>query len=194
MERFDSQPDSTAADRLDYRLVRSSRKTVAIIVHRDDTLEVRCPHRYAKWRIDRLIREKEDWIRQKRKENLDCIALPDLGLYNDPARSRLLQQTRDKVEAILHTFTGARPARLSIRLQRSRWGSCSSKKTVSINLYAGLLPERLLEYIVYHECCHLLHLDHSAAFWQALVSRMPDALSRRAALQRYHIPDKADKF
>ncbi|MDP9400540.1 MAG: M48 family metallopeptidase, partial [Actinomycetota bacterium] len=65
---------------------------------------------------------------------------------------------------------GGPSARLAIRGQRTRWGSCSSSGTVSINWRLLLAPEAVLDYVVWHEACHLRVPDHSPRFW-ALVER-----------------------
>jgi len=79
---------------------------------------------------------------------------------------------------------GAECERISIRAQRSRWGSCSSKKTLSFNVRLALLPIELVEYVVVHEVCHLREMNHSPAFWKLVETAIPDYRKRRAALQR----------
>lgn len=65
-------------------------------------------------------------------------------------------------------------ARVSIRSQRTRWGSCSARKTVSLNLRLMFLPERLVRYVLLHELAHTKHLNHSRAFWKLVETLDPD--------------------
>jgi len=67
--------------------------------------------------------------------------------------------------AVLHGF---KYTDVKIRKSRSRWGSCSSKKIINLSFYLLLLPEHLIEYVLLHELCHTVHLNHSPAFWALL--------------------------
>jgi predicted metal-dependent hydrolase len=72
---------------------------------------------------------------------------------------------------------------LSIRGQRTRWASCSADGRMSFNWRLLLAPERVLDYVVWHEVCHLEILDHSARFWALLERRWPDYREDRAWLR-----------
>lgn len=62
---------------------------------------------------------------------------------------------------------------IHIKDQRSRWGSCSSKKNLNFNWRLIMAPEPVLEYVVIHELCHLRHMNHSADFWKLVESICP---------------------
>jgi len=67
--------------------------------------------------------------------------------------------------AELHGF---KYTKVTIRKSRSRWGSCSSNKSISLSFFLMLLPDHLIEYVLLHELCHTVHLNHSPAFWELL--------------------------
>lgn len=76
------------------------------------------------------------------------------------------------------------PSRISIRSQKTRWGSCSAYGTISLNWRLMLLPSVLADYVLVHELCHLRHLDHSPRFWELLSTLVPDYQEHRSALRK----------
>jgi predicted metal-dependent hydrolase len=80
---------------------------------------------------------------------------------------------------------GTAYTKLTIRSQRTRWGSCSHTGAMSFNWRLLLAPEPVLDYVVEHEVCHLEVMDHSPRFWRLLESRVPDWRDHAAWLRRY---------
>ena len=91
--------------------------------------------------------------------------------------TKLIQQWSDCL--------GVSVQRLSIREQRTRWGSCSSKKNVNLNWRLILAPLPIIEYVVVHELCHMHIPNHSRLFWEELQQHLPDGLARRNWLRLY---------
>lgn len=84
-----------------------------------------------------------------------------------------LEKIREAVNR--HAPGVGRPfGRITVREQKTRWGSCSSKKNLNFNWKLILAPPEALEYVVIHELCHLIHFNHSEKFWQAVSARMPE--------------------
>lgn len=80
---------------------------------------------------------------------------------------------------------GRSPARISIRAQRTRWGSCSGRGTISINWRLMLASPEVLDYVIVHELCHLLQANHSARFWREVARVMPDYVQRQHQLREF---------
>jgi predicted metal-dependent hydrolase len=73
---------------------------------------------------------------------------------------------------------------VTIRQQQTRWGSCSAKKRINLNYKLILLPRVLMEYILIHELCHTVHLNHSATFWRSVKKFCPDFEKYHAELRQ----------
>lgn len=76
--------------------------------------------------------------------------------------------------AYYHTLTGGNYKKITIRDQKSRWGSCSSSGTLSFNCRLMYAPPKVLDYVVVHELCHFTHMNHSKEFWNMVESIMPE--------------------
>jgi predicted metal-dependent hydrolase len=110
------------------------------------------------------------------------------ALDPEPAIERFYRRAaRDEIAPRLDAASaavGARYCGLSIRGQRSRWASCSASGAMSFNWRLLLAPEQVLEYVVWHEVCHLEIRDHSPRFWALLATRFPGWREQRAWLRR----------
>jgi predicted metal-dependent hydrolase len=80
---------------------------------------------------------------------------------------------------------GLQPQRITLRAMRRKWGSCSSKGSVTLNAVLCTLPPDLVEYVIVHELAHLKVFHHGPAFWALVAEYIPDYAQRRDALNRY---------
>jgi predicted metal-dependent hydrolase len=83
---------------------------------------------------------------------------------------------------------GLYPQKISIRWQKTRWGSCSSLGNINLNAKLLLLPEILVDYTIYHELCHLIHRNHGPKFWQTLELHCPNSRKHHQSMQRFPLP------
>lgn len=118
------------------------------------------------------------------------VALRDVDGDWMPALKALLrceaeQYLTPQLEALAQT-TGIEPTCIRYRLQRSRWGSCSARGTISLNLALLFFPPHLARHVMLHELCHLRHPNHSSRFWQTLAHHDPQWRAHDRALRAIH--------
>ncbi len=98
--------------------------------------------------------------------------------YKEVARVLVLERL-----AIYNQIYQYKYNRISIRDQKTRWGSCSSKGNINFNYKIALLPTHLADYIVVHELCHVGEMNHSSRFWDLVARTIPNYLECRAQLK-----------
>lgn len=117
-------------------------------------------------------------------------AIGDPDAWRSTLRRWLIERGREhlipRAEAMAHTL-GVQVQRLSIRCQKTRWGSYAARDgnagTISLNAQLLFLPERLVHYVLVHELCHAVHANHSPNFWNLVRTHEPDADRLRAELR-----------
>lgn len=88
-------------------------------------------------------------------------------------RKRARQEITELVDSLCHLY-GIKYNRIAIRNQKTRLGSCSSKKNLNFNWQIIKFPVKIMEYVVKHELAHLVHHNHSKNFWNQVASMDPD--------------------
>ena len=137
---------------------------------------MRCPRRD----IERFLLEKSDWIDEHRAKILDrreqeeanpVSALTDAQLRGLKKRAALVIPER---VAHFAPLVGVDYGSITIRSQKTRWGSCSSKGNLNFNCLLLLAPPEVLDYVVVHELCHRKQMNHSPRFWAEVGRVLPD--------------------
>ena len=127
------------------------------------------PRRTTEAEVDAILAGKRRWIDRQRKLQVPRLGLEQLGLTEREGR-RLARERVAEAAAREAPRIGVEYARIEVRGQRTLWGSCSPRGTLSFNWRLALAPLEVLEYVVVHELCHLRVANHSKRFW-ALVER-----------------------
>ena len=175
---------------LPYTLIRSKRKSYAISISPDGQITVRVPLVTSDREVRQILSQKQHWIVTKYLEQQEKqINKPVSGL-TDAQRNALPQryivaakEYFPKRAAYFRQFTGGTYNRITIRDQKTRWGSCSSRGTLSFNYRLIFAPPGILDYVVVHELCHLTHMNHSKDFWDMVARVMPDYRIRKQWLR-----------
>ena len=165
---------------MEITVIKSNRKTVSIQVNADLSVTVRAP-RYASSReLDRILREKEPWIRKQieliREQKAKYEAEEPLYLTNAQIRE-LADSALEYIPKRAEYFSkliGVDYGRITIRNQKTRWGSCSSKGNLNFNCLLMLAPSEVIDAIVVHELCHLKQMNHSKKFYDEVLRVFPE--------------------
>ena len=157
-----------------YTVVRSSRKTLSLEIRPDGTILVRAPKRLSDRAIREFVASREGWLRAKLKKYESRPAIPKLtGEELEGLKMRAKEYLPGRV-ALYAPRVGVSYGRITIRAQRSRWGSCSAQGNLNFNCLLMLAPGEVRDYVVVHELCHRKYMDHSPKFWSEVRRIMPD--------------------
>ena len=157
----------------EYEIIRSDRKTIAIQIKTDGHVVVRCPSSMSTHDIHLFIKSKQNWIRK----HISRLCAENHRKFTAEEIEQLRHQAKTLVHeraAFYAPLIGVSYHRISVRAQRTRWGSCSGKGNLNFNCLLALLPPRVADYVVVHELCHLKQMNHSSRFWAEVESILPD--------------------
>ena len=159
---------------MEYSVIRSGRRSVAIQIKPDGSVIVRAPHRVSDAQIRAFVEQKRSWIEKHqatRKEAEPVIPFSHEEIQSLTEQAMVVIPERVRYYA---PIVGADYGRITIRNQRSRWGSCSGKGNLNFNCLLMLLPQEVIDSVVVHELCHRKHMDHSAVFYAEVRRVFPD--------------------
>jgi predicted metal-dependent hydrolase len=163
---------------LEYDLKKSKRaKNARISIYRDCSIAVTLPRHLNDLEAENFLMRKIDWVLEKISSFKNKSGSHLLFKQSKKDYQRNKKQAKELVQNKIVKF---RPIydfpfnRISIKNQKTRWGSCSSSRNLSFNYKLIYLPEYLAEYIIAHELCHLSQMNHSKRFWDLLSITFPD--------------------
>ena len=171
-----------------YQWIRSRRKTIAIQIDREGQVIVRTPYGITKRQVEEFLDEKKDWLLQTR-QRVEKRKTEQIPISEEVRREGIERAKRIFPErtAYFAKRMGVDYGRITIREQKTRWGSCSSKGNLNFNWKLVLLDPELLDYVVVHELAHRREMNHSVAFWKVVESELPDYRERRRRLKECRI-------
>ena len=170
---------------MEYQLIRSKRKTLAIEITREARVLVRAPLGMPFMQIEAFLQEKQGWIAvhlekmETRRDNHPEPTAEEEAALRQKARS-ILPGLVDKYAARM----GVQPAGITITGARTRFGSCSPKNRLSFSFRLMGYPMEAVEYVVVHELAHILHKNRGPDFYKEIEKVLPDWRARNALLKR----------
>ena len=175
--------------KLPANLIKSNRRSVGINIKPGGEITIRAPYLMPNSMVLSFVKEKEAWII---KTYLKQSTITPAPAHEEKSHQTLALEKRyrdaatdyiPKRVAYYHEFTGGNYQKITIRDQKTRWGSCSANGTLSFSFRLMMAPPRVLDYVVVHELCHLTHMNHSKDFWNMVQSILPDYKEHRKWLK-----------
>ena len=169
---------------MEYQLIRSARRTVALEIDRQGRVILRAPLRMPQAQIDAFYEAHQAWLQTHLAQQQARMAAhpePDARqrqLLLDKAAEMIPQKV-----AFYGDLMGLKPAGITITGARTRFGSCSPENRLCFSWRLMEYPEDAIDYVVVHELAHLVHRNHGPEFHALVGSVLPDQERRRALLR-----------
>ena len=163
---------------IEYILKKSHRKSISIKINDDRKILIKAPYGTTVAEAENFLREKRDWINKQLSKLDDQTKLAkELGLLTpDDIRKLKAEAKRIIPERVKYyaEISGIKYKKIFIRLQKTRWGSCSVDGNLNFNCLLALMPLEILDSVVVHELCHRRHMNHSRAFYAEVLKLFPE--------------------
>ena len=162
---------------MEYTIIRSRRKTIAAQIIKGELI-IRAPFYVSDREINSFIAGNKKWIDshlakvreiQKQAESYKKLSTEDIKMLAEKALKVIPERVRYYAPLIGVTY-----GRITIRNQRTRWGSCSAKGNLNFNCLLMLAPPEVIDSVVVHELCHRKEMNHSEKFYAEVLRVYPD--------------------
>ena len=179
-----------AVDRNDsVRIERSRRRSIVLSVNSKAEVILKVPYRTTNAEIKRILFERQDWIRTHVARVRSARASADtLAPLTDEELRQLSRQAAQYIPPRVAMYAeriGVSYGRITIRHQRTRWGSCSTKGNLNFNCLLMLTPPEVIDYVIVHELCHRKEMNHSTRFWALVASVLPNYVEQKRWLREH---------
>lgn len=169
---------------MDYELIRSARKTLALEIRRDGSVVVRAPRRASLSAIEAFVDGHRAWLAEHLARQAQRLQSHPEPTPQEEARLRAL--ARNILPRRVEHFSrqmGLAPAGVKITSARTRFGSCSPKNSLCFSWRLMAYPPEAVDYVVVHELAHIVHKNHQPQFYALVASVLPDYRARQALLR-----------
>lgn len=166
-------------------VIKSSRRTMSMEVRPDGSILVRAPFRASAEEIGNFVCSHKSWVEKQRiriRKRAAEIRLADQNPLSPEDIRLLADQALRELSPRIAAYAGQMGVtygRVTIRNQKTRWGSCSSKGNLNFNCLLMLTPREVQDYVIVHELSHRKEMNHSPKFWAVVEEVLPDYKKRR---------------
>lgn len=169
---------------MEYKIIYSKRKTVAVQVTPDGEVLVKAPKGTPKKHIEETVIRYSDWIEKAQKKVLGKkIGMKEASAEEEKLLRKKAKELLPEKVNYYSDLLGVKPTRLTVTGARTRFGSCSGKNSISFSFYLMRFPEEAVDYVVVHELCHIIHHNHSKEFYKEIEKILPDYKKRKKLLE-----------
>ncbi len=178
---------------MEYKVIYSNRKTICAQISRDGTVFVRTPRYCPEKFISRFVALNEAKIL---KMQMQIKSLPPIPQISKKEKEQLRKKAADAIFPRVEYWAnrcGFEYESVKITSARKRFGSCSSKKHLCFSLFLALCSDEEIDYVILHELCHTVEMNHSNRFYHLIEQFMPDWKNREANLKKVKIPLVVDQ-
>ncbi len=161
------------------QIIRSGRKTIALQIDKNLQITVRAPYRMTDREIFRFVEKHDLWIQKHMRKLEEKKSWEESHPVKKLSEEEIWELARQATVYIPErvAYYGEKMqigyGRITIRNQKTRWGSCSEKGNLNFNCLLMLAPKDVIDYVVVHELCHRIEMNHSRKFWQEVQKVMP---------------------
>lgn len=168
---------------MEYKIIRSERRTLAVQINKDGTVTVRAPKSVSQKRIEQFVEKNSAWIKKhllkiQTENSLPAYTNGELNAFKDKTKQILIERLPYFAKIIGVTY-----GKVSVKGQKTLWGSCSARGNLSFNRLLSALPQEIFDYVIIHELCHRIYMNHSAKFWHAVEKFCSDYKLKRKWLK-----------
>ena len=158
----------------EYEIKYSKIKNIYIQI-KNGKITVKAPKRVSKKEIEKIVEQKTEWIqktieKENKKQEKENKKQEKEALYTKEKFKEIIEKNANE----LIQKTGLKPNKITIKQIKYAWGSCSSKKNITLNLELIKYSQQAIRYVILHELCHLKYMNHSKDFWNLVEKYMPN--------------------
>jgi predicted metal-dependent hydrolase len=169
---------------IEYSISFAARKSISMGFTAQGQLAVKAPKSMTNQDVLAFMERKMDWIVNHYNQVME--QKNDRYVLTEDERNRFIDIANRVIPERVRLFAAKMDARynqIHIREQKTRWGSCSSRKNLNFNWKLVLMPPEILDYVIIHELCHLSEMNHSDRFWNLVQVYCPDYRQRKKWLR-----------